>query len=96
MAAPGNDLILILLTLSVFLSSAYAIGRIHQWERCGLERDEAYQLGYDKASRAIIGMMTGRHLGSRREHQVTELEATPHLHRRGRHVRRGAGDRTNA
>jgi hypothetical protein len=61
MTAPGNDLIILVLTLAVLLSSAYAVGRIHQWHKYGLERDEAYQIGYDKASRTIIGMMTGRH-----------------------------------
>jgi hypothetical protein len=110
MTVPGNDLLLVLLTLSVFLSSAYAVGRIHQWERCSLERDEAYQVGYDKASRAIVGMMTARHLGSRREPRTAELDAAPHFPRRGRHIRthrlaaekclqldrRGDGDRSGA
>jgi hypothetical protein len=84
MTAPGNDLILILFLLGVFLSGAYAVGRIHQWQKCGLERDEAYQLGYDKAFRAIVGMMTGKHPRARRE---PEVEAAPHVHRSGRHVR---------
>jgi hypothetical protein len=57
MTAPGNDLLIVILTLSVILSGAYAIGRIHQWHRHGQERDEAYHAGYDKASRSIIGMM---------------------------------------
>lgn len=86
MIAPGNDILLILLTLSVFLSSAYAVGRIHQWQKCGIERDEAYQVGYDKASRAIVGMMNGRHPGPRREVDP-EAEIVPHSRRGGRHVR---------
>jgi hypothetical protein len=57
MTAPGNDLLIVVLTLSVILSGAYAIGRIHQWQRHGLERDEAYHAGYDKASRSIMGMI---------------------------------------
>lgn len=87
MTAPGNDLLLILLTVSVFLSSAYAVGRIHQWQKCGIERDEAYQVGYDKASRAILAMMTGRHLTPRREFDRTEADAAPRPRRGGRHVR---------
>ena len=87
MTVPGNDLLLILLTLSVFLSSAYAVGRIHQWQKCGIERDEAYQVGYEKASRAIVGMMAGRHLGPRREFDTPEADAAPHFRRGGRHVR---------
>lgn len=61
MTAPGNEFLFLVLTLSVLLSSAYAVGRIHQWHKYGLERDEAYRIGYDKASRTIIAMMTGRH-----------------------------------
>jgi hypothetical protein len=60
MTAPGNEVIVLLLTLGVFLSSAYAIGRIHQWKKCGRERDEAYRNGYEKASRAIIGVLADR------------------------------------
>jgi hypothetical protein len=61
MTAPGNDILFLVLTLSVLLSSAYAVGRIHQWHKYGLQRDEAYRIGYDKASRTIIGMMIDRH-----------------------------------
>ncbi|MEV6350489.1 hypothetical protein [Actinoplanes sp. NPDC051851] len=60
MTAPGNNILYFALTLSVFVSSGYAVGRIHQWHRHGLERDEAYRTGYDKASRSIIGMMHGQ------------------------------------
>ncbi|WP_157441334.1 hypothetical protein [Actinoplanes awajinensis] len=64
MTAPGNELMYFVFTLSVFVSSGYAVGRIHQWHRHGVERDEAYRGGYDKASRSIIGMMPGRDTGS--------------------------------
>jgi len=87
MTAPGNDLLLIVLMLSVFLSGSYAVGRIHQWQKCGIERDEAYQVGYDKASLAIVGMMTGRHPAPGQEPDVTELRTDSHLRRGGRHVR---------
>jgi len=70
MTAPGNYLLLLVLTLSILLSSAYAVGRIHQWNKHGLERDEAYRLGYEKASLSIITMM------SRRSHAVAGQDAT--------------------
>jgi len=60
MTAPGNDPLFLALTLSLLMSSAYALGRIHQWHRHGLERDEAYRRGYDKASLSILSMMTGQ------------------------------------
>lgn len=60
MTAPGNDPLFLALTLSLLMSSAYALGRIHQWHKHGLERDEAYRRGYDKASMSILSMMTRR------------------------------------
>ena len=70
MIAPGNEMVILTLALAFLLSSAYAFGRIHQWHKRGLERDEAYRTGYDNASRSIISMMTdresvgsGRHVG---------------------------------
>lgn len=70
MTAPGNDLLYFVLTLCVFVSSGYAVGRIHQWHRQGLERDEAYRVGYNKASRSIVGMMNDQNFIS------PELDAT--------------------
>ncbi|SDT62537.1 hypothetical protein [Actinoplanes derwentensis] len=60
MTAPGNGILYFILTLCIVVSSGYAVGRIHQWHRHGLERDEAYRTGYDQASRSIIGMMAER------------------------------------
>jgi hypothetical protein len=57
MTAPGNGPLFLALTLSILMSSAYAIGRIHQWHRHGLARDEAYRRGYDRASMSILTMM---------------------------------------
>ena len=58
MTAPGNDVLVLVLTLSVVVSSAYAIGRIHQWNKHGTERDEAFRHGYDQASLSIFNMMS--------------------------------------
>lgn len=60
MTAPGNDVLYLAFTLTVFVSSGYAVGRIHQWHRHGVERDEAYRGGYDKASDSIIGIVRSR------------------------------------
>jgi len=84
--APGNSLILTLLTLGVFLSGAYAIGRIHQWRKYGIERDEAYRTGYEKASRAIVGMMTARHSDPPREHGLTRIQIRPRGRRGAPHM----------
>ncbi|MDY7088756.1 MAG: hypothetical protein SYR96_27080 [Actinomycetota bacterium] len=65
MIAPGNESVVLTLALGFLLSSAYAFGRIHQWHKRGLERDQAYRTGYDSASQSIITMMTRRHAGTR-------------------------------
>ena len=88
MTAPGNDFLFFLLTLSILLSSAYAVGRIHQWHKYGLERDEAYRIGYDKASRTIMTMMTGgRPLNPAQGAGSTRLAARPSARYGGRHAR---------
>jgi hypothetical protein len=76
MIAPGNSAITIILALSIVLSSAYAIGRVHQRYRNGGARDTAYRNGYDKASHSILDVVAtarravpaagGRQLGSGR------------------------------
>jgi hypothetical protein len=57
MTAPGNDPVFLALALSFFVTSAYALGRIHQWHKHGRQRDDAYRQGYDKASQSILDMM---------------------------------------
>jgi hypothetical protein len=88
MTAPGNNLLFLVLVLSVLLSSAYAVGRIHQWHKYSLERDDAYRHGYDKASQSIIKLMADqRPLGGDESTTETPLAALPHARRSGRHVR---------
>ncbi|GAA0535780.1 hypothetical protein GCM10010172_16330 [Paractinoplanes ferrugineus] len=60
MTAPENAFLFVALMLAILMSSAYALGRIHQWHKNGLERDEAYRRGYDKASVSILGIMTSQ------------------------------------
>jgi hypothetical protein len=69
MTAPGNNPLFLALTLSFLMSGAYALGRIHQWRKHGLERDEAYRRGYDRASLSILSIMTRRGAGD--EHERT-------------------------
>ena len=58
MTAPGNNFIEIILSLAFVILSSYAIGRIQQWYKYGLERDGAYREGYDQASRSMFDMAT--------------------------------------
>ena len=56
MTAPGNDLLLSVLLIAFTASTGYAAGRIHQWYRTALERDQAYREGYDTATRSLFGL----------------------------------------
>jgi hypothetical protein len=80
MTAPANDALLITL-LAVFTACAgYAAGRLHQWYRTGLDRDEAYRDGYDTATRSVFSM-AARLIGPRRAVRgtavVTSATVTP-------------------
>jgi hypothetical protein len=56
MIAPGNALIQALFAIAFVIASGYALGRIHQWYRDGVARDEAYRSGYDRASDGMLTM----------------------------------------
>ncbi|AGL20857.1 hypothetical protein [Actinoplanes sp. N902-109] len=56
MTVPGNSLIQAVFALAFVIASGYAAGRIHQWYRQGLDRDEAYRNGYDRASHSMFDM----------------------------------------
>jgi hypothetical protein len=86
MTAPGNDPVFLALALSFFVSSAYALGRIHQWHKHGRERDDAYRQGYDKASLSILDMMTRHSPAGARVPATDRRELVPR--------RYGEGDRT--
>ena len=68
MIAPGNNFIQILLALAFVIASGYAAGRIHQWYKHGLERDDAFRNGYNEASRSMFDMA----MGSRRVSAAAE------------------------
>jgi hypothetical protein len=53
MTAPNHALLVTL--LAVFTSCVgYAVGRLHQWYRTGLDRDEAYRDGYETGTRSVF------------------------------------------
>jgi hypothetical protein len=56
MTAPGNDVLLMVLLVAFTASTGYAAGRIHQWYRTALERDQAYRDGYDTATRSLFSL----------------------------------------
>jgi hypothetical protein len=56
MTAPGNGILLTVLIVVFAASTGYAAGRIHQWYRTSLERDEAYRDGYDTATRSLFSL----------------------------------------
>lgn len=56
MTAPGNDLLLTVLLVAFTTCTGYAAGRIHQWYRTALERDQAYRDGYDSATRSLFSL----------------------------------------
>ena len=56
MTAPGNDALMAVLLVAFVASTGYAAGRIHQWYRTSLERDQAYRDGYDTATRSLFSL----------------------------------------
>jgi hypothetical protein len=80
MTAPGNDPLFLALTLMLLMSSAYALGRIHQWHKHGLERDEAYRRGYDKASLSILTMMNRQSPAGAGRYSADRMQRSPLRH----------------
>ncbi|OJF14330.1 hypothetical protein [Couchioplanes caeruleus] len=70
MAAPGHDALLISLLAACTACIGYAVGRLHQWYRTGLDRDEAYRDGYETATRSVFST-AARLIGPRREARGT-------------------------
>lgn len=66
MTAPGNATVLIVLLAVLVACTGYAAGRLHQWHRSGLDRDEAYRDGYDTAARSTFSL-AARIVGLRRD-----------------------------
>lgn len=96
MTAPGNDIVLSVLLIAFTACTGYAAGRIHQWYRTALERDQAYRDGYDTATRSLFGL-AARIVRPRRSERgevrgtatVTSILAAPSgpsVHTGGRHT----------
>jgi hypothetical protein len=75
---------LTLFLIALAVSAGYAGGRLHQWYRHALERDNAWRDGYDQASgtlfkvaarvaRRRVGEQTGDVARSRGEGTVTDI-----------------------
>jgi hypothetical protein len=75
MTAPGNNALLIILALAFVVASGYASGRIHQWYRHGLERDQAYREGYDHASHSLFDMAMKNRAHKKRAGDATKKVA---------------------
>ena len=76
MIAPGNNFIQLILALAFVVASGYAAGRIHQWYKHGLERDDAFRNGYNEASRSMFDMA----MGSRRSRPAGEAPPSSSRH----------------
>ena len=77
MTAPGNSVVLLILLGSFVASTGYAAGRLHQWYRMDQERDEAYRVGYDMATRNVFSL-AARVIGPRRERAAARGSASVH------------------
>jgi hypothetical protein len=65
MNAAAHEALLITLLTGLSAGSGYAAGRLHQWHRTGVQRDEAYRDGYDAATRSVFSL-AARLIGPRR------------------------------
>ena len=74
MTAPGNYALLITLLAAFVACTGYAAGRLHQWYRTGLDRDEAYRDGYDTATRSTFSL-AARIIGPRRDSAAMRASA---------------------
>jgi hypothetical protein len=71
----------LLTVLAVFIAcTGYAAGRLHQWYRTDLDRDEAYREGYDTATRSTFSL-AARLIGPRRDKTAVRASATVHAGR---------------
>jgi hypothetical protein len=70
----GMDPMLTTLLIVFVASVGYAGGRLHQWYRTGLDRDEAYREGYDTATRSTLSL-AARVIAPRRERVTVRASA---------------------
>jgi hypothetical protein len=71
----GDATVLVVLLALLTAATGYAAGRLHQWYRTGLDRDEAYRNGYDTATRSTFSL-AARIIGPRRDKAAVRASAT--------------------
>jgi hypothetical protein len=71
-----NDVLLTCLPAAFTACVGYAAGRLHQWYRTVLERDEAYRHGYDTATRSVFSL-AARLIGPKRAVRGTAAVTSP-------------------
>lgn len=84
MSAPGDIVILAVLLAAFLACVGYAAGRIHQRRQYGPERDQAYQEGYDSATRSVFSMAA--RVAGRRRGSMHVSEVVPEKGSSGRHL----------
>jgi hypothetical protein len=56
--SPDSQIFTIIFGITLLASIMYASGRVHQWYRQGLDRDDAFRDGYDRATRSLFALAT--------------------------------------
>jgi hypothetical protein len=86
MTAPGDIVLLIVLAAALTACAGYAAGRLHQRRQSGPDLREAYQTGYEAATRNVFSM-AARAAGRRSvaPEVVTDVPDVPSP-REGRHT----------
>ncbi|GGQ40482.1 hypothetical protein [Couchioplanes azureus] len=79
MTVPGNSIIQALFALAFVVASGYAAGRIHQWYKQGLDRDEAYRTGYDQASDSMFDLAIRKRQQTSAEGDLSPAKDRQHL-----------------
>lgn len=76
MSAPGNTIISTGLGVLMLIILCYVGGRLHQWYRHTLDREDAYRDGYNTATKSLFHLATrvGREVSIARNGNVRVFE----------------------
>jgi hypothetical protein len=58
MTTPATIAVQAFLAVAFVMTVSYVAGRLHQWSRRAVDRHEAFQEGYDRASQALFHLAT--------------------------------------
>ena len=77
MTPPESNILQVLFVFAFALCTSYAAGRVHQWYKHALDRDEAWRGGYDRATHSLFNLATraGREAQAAPTASVVKLEA---------------------